>query len=57
VATIDYLLEGGDGYDALGNGEIVIDVSAGTHLVSAVINQVAEKKTVSPRVEGRVRRK
>lgn len=57
VATNEFLAAGGDGYDPLANGEVVVDASAGTYVVTAVINHIAEKKSLAPRVEGRIRRK
>lgn len=57
VATNEFLAAGGDGYEPLANGEIVVDASAGTYVVTAVIDHIAAKKSLTPRVEGRIRRK
>lgn len=57
VATTDYLLKGGDGYDALGRGRILVDPSGGTLLATLVIDHIQTQKTVSPAVEGRITEK
>lgn len=57
VATNEYLAAGGDGYEALANGELLIDAPAATLVATAVMDRIAAAKTVSPRVDGRIRRK
>jgi len=57
VATNEYLAAGGDGYEALANGEVLIDASAATHVATAVMERIAAMKTVSPRADGRIRAK
>ncbi|WP_316977155.1 bifunctional metallophosphatase/5'-nucleotidase [Shumkonia mesophila] len=57
VATNEFLAAGGDGYDALANGDLVVDASAGTYVATAVIGHILAKKSLAPRVEGRIRRR
>jgi 2',3'-cyclic-nucleotide 2'-phosphodiesterase (5'-nucleotidase family) len=54
VATNDYLANGGDGYAALRKGRLLIDASAGTLMASQVMNFIARRGSVAPRVEGRI---
>ena len=55
VATNDYLAGGGDGYAALGNGRQLIDAAGATLMATMVMDYVAEKGTVAPAVDGRIR--
>lgn len=54
VATNDYMLGGGDGYAALSKGRTVIDGSGGMLLSNVVMAYIEGRKTVAPRVEGRI---
>lgn len=54
VATNEYVASGGDGFDVLKKGKSMIDESAAKLMASQVIDYVAAKKTVSPKVEGRI---
>lgn len=57
VATNDYMLGGGDGYDSLGNGVVVIDPAAATLMANTVINYVtAIGGGVDLEPEGRITR-
>ena len=40
VATNDYMLGGGDGYDSLGNGQVIIDPAAATLMANTVANYI-----------------
>lgn len=57
VATNDYMLNGGDGYDALKRGKVLVDPSAGTLAATLVMDHIQAQKTVSPAVEGRISEK
>lgn len=54
TATNDYMLRGGDGYGALGGGEILIDEGNGNLMANDVMNYVEAMGTVSQEVEGRI---
>lgn len=54
VATNDYMAGGGDGYETLKQGKILIDASGATLMATQVMNYIEAKKEVSPSVEGRI---
>ena len=54
VATNDYMLGGGDGYDALGGGRIEIGEHNGNLMANDVIDYVARAGTVSVKPDGRI---
>jgi len=54
VATNDYLLKGGDGYDSFKRAKPLVDPSGAVLLATIVMNHVEAQKTVSPIVEGRI---
>lgn len=54
VATNDYMLKGGDGYAALARGRTVVDASGAVLMATMVMDYVEAKKTVAPKVEGRI---
>ncbi|MBB3265305.1 2',3'-cyclic-nucleotide 2'-phosphodiesterase (5'-nucleotidase family) [Azospirillum sp. OGB3] len=54
VATNDYMLKGGDGYAALTRGRTVVDASGAVLMATMVMDYVEAKKTVAPKVEGRI---
>ncbi|WP_114859694.1 bifunctional metallophosphatase/5'-nucleotidase [Azospirillum brasilense] len=54
VATNDYMLKGGDGYAALSRGRTVVDASGAVLMATMVMDYVEAKKTVAPKVEGRI---
>ena len=56
VATGDFLALGGDGYTVFGESETLIDSTSGGLVASHLINYIVAVGTVSPRVEGRIRR-
>ncbi|MCW1918356.1 5'-nucleotidase C-terminal domain-containing protein [Rhodobacter sp. KR11] len=56
VAVNNFMLEGGDGYDALGGGRMINDTGAGVLVANAVMDYVETAGTVSPAVEGRITR-
>lgn len=54
VATNDYMLKGGDGYGALTRGKVVVDASGAVLMATIVMDYVEARKTVAPKVEGRI---
>lgn len=56
VAVNDYILGGGDGYDALGGGRMINDTGAGALVATVVMEEVEKAGKVSPKVEGRIKR-
>lgn len=56
VAVNDYILGGGDGYDALGGGRIVTDGPTGSLVANDVMAYVEKLGTVNLAVEGRIRK-
>lgn len=56
LATNDYMLSGGDGYGALGGGRVLIDSGNGNLMANDVMNYIESKGTVSPKVEGRIKK-
>ena len=57
VATNEYVASGGDGFEILKKGKQLIDESSAKLMATQVIDYVAAKKTVSPKVEGRITEK
>ncbi|WP_068437627.1 bifunctional UDP-sugar hydrolase/5'-nucleotidase [Magnetospirillum sp. XM-1] len=55
LATTDYLAGGGDGYQALKDGKVLVNAEAAPLLVNVVADYAAAKGTVSPKIEGRVK--
>lgn len=55
LATNDFMARGGDGYAALVGKPNLIDPAAARLMASQVIDHVAAKGSVAPRVEGRIR--
>lgn len=54
VAVNDYIIGGGDGFDALGGGRVVTNAGGGNLLASDVMAYVEKMGTVAPKVEGRI---
>ncbi len=54
LATNDYMLGGGDGYDALKQGEPLLGVRDAQLMANDVMAYIAARKTVAPKVEGRI---
>jgi 2',3'-cyclic-nucleotide 2'-phosphodiesterase (5'-nucleotidase family) len=54
LATNDFMANGGDGYVVFREAEQLIDPSDATLMASQVIDYVAGRGTVAPRVEGRL---
>lgn len=56
VAVNDYIVGGGDGYDALGGGRIITDGPTGSLVANDVMAYVEKLGTVGVAVQGRIRR-
>jgi 5'-nucleotidase / UDP-sugar diphosphatase len=56
VAVNDYILGGGDGYDALGGGRIVTDGPTGQLVANDVMAYVEKLGTVNVAVDGRIKK-
>ncbi len=54
AAINDFMAGGGDGYGMLARGNILIGPADGTLLASELIDYIAAKGTVAPKVEGRI---
>lgn len=54
VATNDYLLKGGDGYDAFPRAKVLVDASGAVLLATIVMNHAEAQKTLSVGIEGRI---
>ena len=54
LATSDYAAGGGDGYSVFKKGKVLIDASGATLLAGMVMNYIKVKRSVSPKVEGRI---
>jgi len=57
VATNEYVASGGDGFEVLKKGKSMIDESSAKLMATQVIDYVTAKKTVTPKVEGRITEK
>jgi 2',3'-cyclic-nucleotide 2'-phosphodiesterase (5'-nucleotidase family) len=56
VAVNDYIIGGGDGYDALGGGRIVTDGPTGSLVANDVMAYVEKLGSVNLGVEGRIKK-
>lgn len=54
VATNDFIQGGGDGYAMLTNGRVLIDASGANLMATTVMDYIAAKGTVAPRLEARI---
>lgn len=54
VATIDFLLNGGDGYSMLANGRKLVDAENGPLAAQVLIDYIARLKTIDIAPEGRI---
>lgn len=55
VAVNDYILGGGDGYDALGAGVLQVNAGGGNLVATDVMAYVEKMGSVKPSVEGRIK--
>jgi 2',3'-cyclic-nucleotide 2'-phosphodiesterase (5'-nucleotidase family) len=56
VATNDYILGGGDGFDALGGGKVLINAGNGNLMANDVMDYVVKMGGVTSKLEGRVKK-
>ncbi len=54
VATNDYMLAGGDGYNALGGGKVLINAGNGNLMANDVMDYVTKMGTVDVELDGRI---
>lgn len=54
VATNEYVAAGGDGFEALRRGKVLVDESAAKLMASQVMDHIAATGQVAARVEGRI---
>src|SRR5204862_394355 len=54
VAAIDYIAGGGDGFEVLKKAKSLIDPMAAKLTASQVMDYIAAKSAVSPKIEGRI---
>ncbi|WP_050527463.1 bifunctional metallophosphatase/5'-nucleotidase [Pseudorhodobacter aquimaris] len=55
VAANDYILDGGDGFDALGGGNVLINAGNGNLMANDVMDYITKMGGVTSKVEGRVK--
>lgn len=55
LATNDFMARGGDGYGMFANGKRRVDARAGALLTVQVMRYIADRGSVGPRVDGRLR--
>ncbi|SDG20336.1 bifunctional metallophosphatase/5'-nucleotidase [Thalassobaculum litoreum] len=56
LATNDYVGTGGDGYGMFKGSKVLVDKDAGGLLATQVIDYVIQRSTISPTVNGRIKR-
>ncbi|MEW6049220.1 MAG: 5'-nucleotidase C-terminal domain-containing protein [Bacillota bacterium] len=54
LATNDYMLRGGDGYEIFKDAKVLLDPAAGPLMAEVVARYIQARGTVSPAVEGRI---
>lgn len=54
VATNDFMLSGGDGYDALAGGKVLIDPTSGRLMAEVVAEYIKANSPINLQVEGRI---
>lgn len=54
LATVDFLAEGGDGYEAFKSAEVLLDKNAGPLLSNLMIDTIQQQRKIAPKVEGRI---
>ena len=54
LATNDFIYAGGDGYAALSEGRPIIDAAGGTLMASMVMDYIAQRGAIAPKIEGRI---
>ncbi|MDA0368031.1 MAG: 5'-nucleotidase C-terminal domain-containing protein [Proteobacteria bacterium] len=54
VATNDFIAGGGDGFDALTAGRVIVDAAGATLIATMVMDYISANGTVTPKVDGRI---
>ncbi len=54
LATNDFMLRGGDGYNMLPTGQVLVNPAGGPLMATAVMEAVQRAKTINPQLEGRI---
>jgi 5'-nucleotidase / UDP-sugar diphosphatase len=54
VATIDYLVRGGDGFTAFKSGKRLVNETSGPQLSDVVLDAIQAQGTIKPEVDGRL---
>lgn len=57
IATSDYLADGGDGYDVLKRGRVLIDRAAAPLVATVIMDHAQRQGTIKAGAEGRIRAK
>jgi 5'-nucleotidase len=55
VAAPDYVVRGGDGFTAFREARVLVDEESGPQLADVVLDGLVARKTIAPRVDGRIR--
>jgi 2',3'-cyclic-nucleotide 2'-phosphodiesterase/3'-nucleotidase len=53
IAVVDFVADGGDGYDVFKKSKVLLDKNAGPLLSKVVADYIQQKGTVAPKIEGR----
>lgn len=56
VATNDYMLDGGDGYTALGGGKVIVNATAGSLMANDLMKYVEKLGHVTGKADGRIKK-
>jgi 2',3'-cyclic-nucleotide 2'-phosphodiesterase (5'-nucleotidase family) len=54
LATNDFMLGGGDGYDMLADGDVVIPPEGAQPMMDAVVDRIRAEETVTVATDGRI---
>lgn len=54
LATVDFIAEGGDGYESFKGSTYLIDANSGPLLSTLIIGTIEAKGTINPEIEGRI---
>ena len=54
LATNDYMLDGGDGYNSLKGGKVAVNGANGKLIANDVMVLIKKLNTINPKVEGRI---
>jgi 2',3'-cyclic-nucleotide 2'-phosphodiesterase (5'-nucleotidase family) len=54
LGTVDFIANGGDGYEMFKSTKVLLDRNNGPLLSSLIIEAIQKKQTIAPKVEGRI---